>query len=71
MMPFLDRMIIEKSDLDAKIANLRSFLADPELCADVTFNQHFMMAVQKVTMDQYSQILGDRIADLKSEEPTP
>lgn len=59
MLPYQERVVEEKQELDLKIARLNSFLSDhPKSLSDV---EYVLLAEQLKAMQLYSSILMQRI----------
>jgi len=61
MKPHQQRVIDEKADLDAKLANLTPFLSS-DTCHGLPFAERSRLKQQSEVMAEYSRILGERIA---------
>ena len=61
MKPFQERVVAEKAELDDKIAKLIAFRDSPTFNT-LDPNEQSRLTDQQVTMQQYSRILGERIA---------
>jgi hypothetical protein len=61
MQPFQQRVVDEKKELDEKLAKLVAFF-DTEMFANVPADEQKRLHLQCKTMEQYSTILGQRIA---------
>jgi hypothetical protein len=66
MKPFQKRVIEEKAELDAKRDKLVDFF-DTETFDDLWDDEKDRLILQKKAMDEYSRILGERIANFLSE----
>ena len=62
LQPFQKRVVEEKEQLDGKIFRLREFLATPS--TEVSAIEMARLKTQLFYMDEYSRILGERIAAL-------
>lgn len=67
---FLDRLITERDELGQKLTKLQDFLNRPKPVG-VTDKQIDMLYKQAHAMDNYFQILCDRIIDLQKVEEKP
>lgn len=61
MLPWQQRVIAEKVQLDERLANLNVFLANEQIHDIPAFEVGWLIA-QTVAMNSYSHILGQRIA---------
>lgn len=61
MQPFQQRVVDEKTELDAKLDKLRPFLTS-EMFKGLPFDEQRRMLKQSVLMEYYSEVLGERIA---------
>ena len=59
-MTFIERLEIEKSELDEKLSKLIPFF-DTEIFADLSSEMQALMIEQCAVMRKYSEILGKRI----------
>jgi hypothetical protein len=67
-MDFIQRMEVEKQELDEKLAKLKQFLSSDRM--DLISNpMRELMLTQEDAMMTYSRALGERLAILKSQEP--
>ncbi len=64
MQPFEERVILEKHELDEKLAKLKQFCFDPGSPVFKVMNaeDRDLLEDQYTVMEQYSKILGRRIA---------
>jgi hypothetical protein len=68
VMDFIQRMEVEKQELDEKLAKLKQFLSSDRM--DLISNpMRELMLTQEDAMMTYSRALGERLAILKSQEP--
>lgn len=58
MQPYQERVVSEKSELEAKITKLREFLAEPQ---DITNENTVLLEVQLAHMANYATVLARRI----------
>ena len=63
--PHQQRVIDEKTELDAKAKKLSAFISESPIFLDLDEDEQERMKVQNDLMWQYSEILGDRIAAFK------
>lgn len=61
LQPFQQRVVEEKTELDAKLAKLTTFFDTPVFLQLDIAEQH-RLTYQKTAMTEYSRILGQRIA---------
>ena len=61
MAPHQERVVTEKSELDMKIAKLTPFL-DNEMFKTLPTDEQSRLSRQLSIMQNYSQVLGERIA---------
>jgi hypothetical protein len=61
MRPHQERVVTEKSELDAKIEKLRTFNNGP-IYSTLPDKERIRLILQYVYMKDYSDILGERIA---------
>ena len=67
-MDFIQRMEIEKQELDEKLAKLKAFLSSDRM--DLVSNpMRELLLTQEDAMMTYSRALGDRLVMLKAKEP--
>lgn len=64
----VEKLKKEKADLDEKIRKLKAFLNDDEKLSSIGKEQAKLLGLQLETMEQYSDILWDRIDDLEGWE---
>lgn len=69
MMPHQQRVVDEKTDLDVKIEKLEAFI-EGEIFSSLSDEEKDRLNLQLVTMDKYSDILGERIAAFPAPELT-
>jgi len=64
MQPHEERVVIEKQELDEKLAKLKAFCFDPgsPVFRALTPVDRDLLEDQYTAMEQYSQILGKRIS---------
>lgn len=62
---FKDRVLSEKSALDENLKKLSVFLGTPEAWDKASSAQREMLVRQETIMRAYSDVLAERIADLK------
>ncbi len=60
-----ERVVTEKSELDAKIEKLKPFMDGP-IFAGLRREDQYLLSVQLIFMDGYSKALGLRIASFGS-----
>jgi len=58
---FTARVVVEKRELDEKLAKLTAFM-DTAVYASLSADERGRLCMQRNAMDQYSSILGERIA---------
>lgn len=61
LQPHQQRVVIEKAELDEKIAKLKAFMDTPQ-CFALPFAETTRLARQHALMVDYSRVLGERIA---------
>jgi hypothetical protein len=69
MMPYQQRVINQKMDLDAKIEKLLDFIEAtnmPDVFGTLSQAEQSRLRIQYSVMQTYSTILGERIANFKS-----
>ena len=64
MQPYQQRVVDEKSQLDDKLTALKAFWDNP-LFATLPDDEKQRLERQSVVMEEYSNILGERIANFK------
>ena len=69
-LPYQERVIAEKAELDEKIQKLRKFLEDGDI-SHLSENDRLLMTRQLCAMQDYSLILASRIDAFVVEEPEP
>jgi hypothetical protein len=57
------RVIEEKEELDNKIAKLKSFINESPVFVEMAEKQQKLLCQQYCHMEDYSDVLGERIAD--------
>jgi hypothetical protein len=62
MTDWQQRVVQEKTDLDEKIAKLRTFLTDGRVHTLVVAQEYARLTLQLAHMLAYSDVLGQRIA---------
>ena len=60
MKPHEERVVTEKTELDAKLEKLTTFIESATF-KDVPYGERFLLKRQKDVMQQYSEVLKDRI----------
>lgn len=69
---FLDRIMIEYTEVKGRLDKCKSFLDSPKFRETLPkAYSAFLLALQCDLMDSYCEILGKRIDDAMSEPPTP
>jgi hypothetical protein len=66
LLPYQERVVVEKTELDGKIAKLDAFGRSPGF-AKLHANEQIRLGRQLEIMEQYSKILGIRIAAFSNE----
>ena len=61
--PYQERVVQEKAELDVKIESLQTFMDDPDKIGDISINELCRLAHQLKVMQEYSEVLGERIAN--------
>lgn len=64
MQPFQQRVVDEKSELDIKVAKLKTFM-EHETFGNLSTDEQVRMHRQVAAMTEYSTVLGERIAAFK------
>jgi hypothetical protein len=70
MSDFIERIVIEKTELDDKLQKLGSFISSEKVAA-VAESQKPLLTRQRAVMEEYSEILGERLEDLKAKTDAP
>lgn len=65
---YQERVIVEKADLDTRLAALRRFI-DDGFTAGLPMAEKLLLISQRLAMQQYSAILGERIALFLARRP--
>lgn len=65
MEPYQDRVVQEKADLDRKIEKLSKFINDGDIFPTMNAEDQDRLREQCDIMWQYSEILGERIAEFE------
>lgn len=68
VLPYQQRVVDEKVELDAKIAKLKDFINESPMFGKLSLNEQKRLQKQYVYMDNYSDILGFRINAFGTEE---
>ena len=61
MLPHEERVLLEKKELDEKIMKLNTFIKDSKIFQDLSEDDKDLLEHQRVVMEDYSSILGQRI----------
>lgn len=67
MLPHEERVVVEKQELDEKIAKLEAF-TKTEACFKLPFKDRDLLMSQFLIMTEYSHILGARIHNFKEQD---
>lgn len=65
MQPHEERVVIEKQELDEKLAKLAVFSQGNSIYKELPNEDRELLESQYLVMEQYSKILGQRIARFK------
>lgn len=60
--PHQQRVVVEKRELDEKIARLTEFVTSSQIFHSLTGHEQDLLTLQLTTMEQYATILGRRLA---------
>ncbi len=61
MLPYQQRVVDEKNELDEKLSKLTDFIAVNHLFKSLSEQEQFLLVLQFEVMVEYSEILGSRI----------
>lgn len=61
---YQQRVVDEKAELDEKITKLIGFFSNP-IFPTISYSEKYRLIRQSAAMHEYSNILGERIADFK------
>lgn len=61
LVPYQQRVVDEKAELDERLGKLQAFLGTPQ-CLSLSFDERGRLAVQAELMRSLSDVLGERIA---------
>lgn len=68
MKPYQERVVQEKAELDEKLAKLHEFNSTNKVFFMMDQDERNRLLRQRVVMQEYSDILGARIAAFKEQE---
>lgn len=63
--PFQMRVVEEREALEDKLAKLTAFIFSNPLFKDLPADEQFRLRLQQLTMNQYREILNERIANFQ------